>query len=196
MGHEELVKSLRREADEQVRSIWVEAENEAARLREEAQAESGRIREEFEKKLAKAVEDQDQVILKEARNKARTIKLSAEKALSGRLFSLALSCLKELRDKDRREVFISLCRELPDAVWDRVRVFPEDLKYASELFPDSTVEPDDNMTGGVHVTGRNGKICITNTFEKRLERAWEDMLPLLTGDVYKEISEHETSSEN
>jgi vacuolar-type H+-ATPase subunit E/Vma4 len=37
------------------------------------------------------------------------------------------------------------------------------------------------------------KISISNTFEKRLERAWEEILPPIMRDVYKEISNNEHS---
>ena len=38
------------------------------------------------------------------------------------------------------------------------------------------------------------KMRIINTFEKRLEKAWEGMLPWLIRDTYKEISRYETPS--
>ena len=68
MGHDELVSSLRREADEQVRSIWGEAEKAAGKAREEARLKSSRVSEEFKKELADMIKAQDEVILKEAQN--------------------------------------------------------------------------------------------------------------------------------
>lgn len=188
MGHDELVRSLRREADEQVRSIWDEAEKEAGKAREEARLESGRISEEFEKELADMIKVQDEVILKDAQNMAMGIKLSTGKTLSERLFSLALSCLGELRGEGRKEAFMSLYKELPAVKWEHVEVNSADMEYASEVFQGASIKPDDNISGGMRVMNGNGKICITNTLEKRLERSWEDMLPLLTRDVFKEIS--------
>ena len=116
------------------------------------------------------------------------IKLSTGKALSERLFSLALSCLGELRGEGRKKAFMSLYKELPDVKWEHVEVHPGDMEYASEVFPEASIKPGDNISGGMRVMNGNGKICITNTLEKRLERSWEDMLPLLTRDVFKEIS--------
>ena len=188
MGHEELVRSLRREADEQIRLIWDEAEKEAGKAREEARLESARKREEFEKELAGMIKAQDEVILKEAQNMAKGIKLSAEKAFSERLFSLALSCLVELRGEGSKEAFMRLYKELPAVKWEHVKVNSGDMKYASEVFQGASIKPEENISGGMQVLNGNGKICITNTLEKRLERSWEDMLPLLIEDVRKGIS--------
>jgi vacuolar-type H+-ATPase subunit E/Vma4 len=38
------------------------------------------------------------------------------------------------------------------------------------------------------VVGAAKRICILNSFEKRLERAWEDLLPLLIREAYKEVA--------
>lgn len=188
MGHDELIRSLRSEADEQVKAIWDKAEKEAAEAREKARMESDRIKEEFERDLAEKIRTVNEAVMKEAADRARDIKLSAEAGLSERLFSLSLSCLGKLRKETGREVFLSLYKELPGGEWELAEVNPGDMDYASEIFGGVDVRPDENISGGMRVVMENGRICVTNTFEKRLERSWEDMLPLLLGDVYKEIS--------
>jgi V/A-type H+-transporting ATPase subunit E len=41
----------------------------------------------------------------------------------------------------------------------------------------------------VDATAEGGAIRVVNTLEKRLERAWREMLPLLIKDVYQEVSD-------
>ena len=69
-----------------------------------------------------------------------------------------------------------------------MRVNPEDIELAKAYFPDSEIIPDGNISGGLDVLTGDGRIRVINTFEKRLERAWADMLPELIRDIYKEIS--------
>jgi vacuolar-type H+-ATPase subunit E/Vma4 len=92
------------------------------------------------------------------------------------------------------DVFSLLVKELPHMHWKDVRVAPRDVEIAQKHFPDSNCLPDDNISGGLEVMRDDGRVSITNTFEKRLEKAWEDLLPLLISSMYKEVSIHEPSS--
>jgi vacuolar-type H+-ATPase subunit E/Vma4 len=47
--------------------------------------------------------------------------------------------------------------------------------------------PDDTVSGGLEVTGDAGRICIDNTLEKRLERGWQDLLPILVSAIRREF---------
>ena len=127
-------------------------------------------------------------------NRAMIIRLSAEKALSDRLFDLSMTLLHELRDDGYENMFGLLARELPTTKWKCIRVNPEDSGTARKLFPDSEFVSDNKISGGLEAVSEDGRICITNTFEKRLERIREEMLPLLIKDIYKEVSDHGTPS--
>jgi vacuolar-type H+-ATPase subunit E/Vma4 len=70
-----------------------------------------------------------------------------------------------------------------------VRVNPEDVALAGKYFPGAEIIPDRNITGGMDASTADGTIRIINTFEKRMERAWTDMLPVLIKDVYQEVSD-------
>jgi vacuolar-type H+-ATPase subunit E/Vma4 len=194
MGYQELIASLRKEGEQKIQAVRTETDAEAEKIRAETAGKIERIREEFRKeeaKLTKALEDD---ILSAAEKKARTIRLSAEKSLSDRLFTLALTCLHELRRERYESIFSALAEELPSAVWNEVRVNPEDVSMARTHFPASRIIPDNNIAGGLEVYTENKKQHIINTFEKRLERAWEEILPLLITDTYKKASKHGISS--
>ena len=193
MGYKELIESLRKETDNKVRQLWEEAEAEAEKERAELRTKAGQIQEAFQKDLAEAVKNCEETILREAENRACDIRLSAESALSARLFTLAVSCLYELRSERYNDVFISLVNELPAVQPEVVRVNPEDIQITQEHFPHSRIVPNTNISAGIEVLTQDERICINNTFEKRLENAWEDVLPLIIKDVYTELSNDEPS---
>ncbi len=190
MGYRELIESLRKEGEEKINLLWSEAHDEAEKINAETSRRIEEIRERYKVSRENAVKVQEEAILSDVKTKERTIRLTAEKALSDRLFSVALTLLHELRNKKYVEVFTSLAGELADIKWQEIRVNPEDLSIAQEHFPYSNIIPDDTIAGGMEALKEGGKIHVINTFRKRLERAWEDILPLMISDVYKEISEY------
>ncbi len=188
MGCEELIESLRKEAEEKVREIWREAEEEAGLIRANV---SGRLdamgRERPDRKSS---EEEVRDILLEAENKARGIRLEAEDKLSARLYCLALSSLGFLREEGYEEIFGKLVSELPSYEWRRVRANPLDFSLAKKYFPEAEITADKDITGGVAVEGREGDVRVINTFEKRLERSWLQMLPDLLGDIRRELMDN------
>jgi hypothetical protein len=63
------------------------------------------------------------------------------------------------------------------------------LKGSEIHFPDTEIKGDDALTGGLEAIADNGRIRVINSFEKRLEKAWHAMLPILISDVYEEFAE-------
>jgi V/A-type H+-transporting ATPase subunit E len=179
MGCKELIEALRREGDEKVRAIWQEAETEAERIKADANEKINSMHEKYSRMQASTIKDQIDPILSEAKQKADAVRLEAEKDMSVRLYHLAASILNNLRDEGYTDVFYSLVKELPFCKCEIVKVNPEDEKIARECFPDSKIITDSSIAGGLEVQAKNGKIRISNTFEKRLERAWMEILPAL-----------------
>ena len=194
MGHRELIESLRKDGDETISRLWSEVKAEAKKIDGETLLRIADLRKKYQKEQEAAAKREEESIISGVISKAHLIKLSAERDLLKRLFPLALPCLSELRDDGYREVFSLLAKELPDIQWKDVHVNPQDVEIAQEHFPDSNCIPDENISGGLKVIREDGRICIANTFEKRLENAWEDLLPLLIHSIYKEVPEHEPSS--
>jgi V/A-type H+-transporting ATPase subunit E len=189
MGNGEFIEALRREGEEKIRTICQEAEAEAERIRGDAAGRISRIRENLGRTQLVAVKEQAGAIVAEADREARMILLSAEKELSGRLHAVAVKALASLREKRYPEVFDALAHELPLYNWQVVRVNPHDEERAKECFPGSEIKTDEGITGGVDVIDKEGNIRVINTFEKRLENAWIDILPELMKDVYGRIEE-------
>ena len=189
MGDGEFVKALRREGEEKIRTICQEADAEAERIRGDAAGRISGIRENLGRTHLIALKEQSGAIVSEAGRKARMVLLSAEKELSSRLYAVAVKALARLREKRYPEVFDALAHELPRYNWQVVRVNPHDEERAREYFPGSEIISDEGITGGLDVMDKEGNIRVVNTFEKRLENAWIDILPELMKDVYGKIAE-------
>ena len=194
MGHRELIESLRKDGEETVNRLWSEVKAEAEKIDAETSRRIKELREKYQKEQEAAVNKEEESIISAVRNRAHIIKLTAERSLSERLFPLALSRLPELRGTGYRDVFSLLVKEIPHTHWKEVRVAPQDVEIAREHFPDSNCLAGENISGGLEVVREDGMVRITNTFEKRLEKAWEDILPLLIRSIYKEVSAYEPSS--
>jgi vacuolar-type H+-ATPase subunit E/Vma4 len=189
MSCKELIESLRKAADERVLLMRQEAEREAAAAKADVARRLGRLRDDVKGKQAAARREANAQALSTANNRAREIRLMAEEELSIRLKSAAALSLPTLRKDGYESAFGNMARELPALAWHTVRVNPGDAALAGKYFPGAEIVPDRNITGGMDVSTKDGSIRVINTFEKRLERAWSDMLPLLIKDVYQEVSD-------
>ena len=177
MGCKELINSLRAAGDEKLKALRCEAEQEAERVRAEAARRVEALREEHGRKHAAAAARHADVILSEAHAAVRAIALSAERTLADRLYGAAQASLRSLRNTGYRDVFIGFCRELPRFTWKSVRVHPDDVALAREQFQDAEVHADPGIIGGMVAASEGDRVMVVNTFEKRLECLWEEMLP-------------------
>jgi len=189
MSCRELIDSLKKAADERVLLMRQEAEREAGAAKADVARRLEQRRDEAKRREAVVQRDANARALSAANNRARGIRLSAEKELSARLEAAAASSLPALRKAGYETAFEKMARELPVLAWHTVRVNPGDIALAEKYFPGAEIVPDLNITGGMDVSTKDGSIRVINTFEKRLERAWSDMLPLLIRDVYGEGSD-------
>jgi vacuolar-type H+-ATPase subunit E/Vma4 len=186
MGYQELIDSLRKEGEKKAQAFRAETRAEADKITSETAGKIKQLREEFRKKETVLIMKQENDILSAAENRARSIRLSGEESLSARLFELAGSMLHELRDARYNAVFTSLVNELPPSVWTEALVNQDDVSMTLVHFPNIHIIGDNRISGGIDVSGENSRQRIINTFEKRLERAWEEMLPSLIHEVRKE----------
>ena len=183
MGVEDLLTALRSEGERQAGVIRQEAEAEAARLKDEAAARLDRLKEEFQREQVKVITAAESDILAEAERTARKIQLVGTEKLAERLYDLALRLLPRLREKDYPKIFSRLVAELPPAEWESIRINPADAKIAGYLFPKARIEPDVGICGGMEALAVEGRVQVVNTLEKRLERAWPELLPVLLEEI-------------
>lgn len=183
MGYMELIEALRKEGEEKMRAIWREAEAEAEKIRRDAAVKIGEMKEKHGRVQASTAKDKSDDILSDAAKRARSIRLLSEEELSDRLYRLSVPLLRTLRGKDYKDVFSAIVKELPQNRWEVIRVNPEDEDIAKGYFPDSEIVRDINITGGLEASAAGGGIRILNTFEKRLERVWNELLPEIIRDA-------------
>jgi vacuolar-type H+-ATPase subunit E/Vma4 len=193
MSSRELIESLRRAGDENARLLRQNAEREAETLRQSLAERNAAVRQRYNEELAAVSREQERRLRAEAAGRARAIRLTAEQAISERMAAICRDSLPKLRRGDYPAFFEKLARELPALPWKIVRVHLDDVELARKLFPEAEIVPTAAISGGLDVALADGSIRVINTFEKRLERAWEDLLPLLMRDAYREVPDEASS---
>jgi V/A-type H+-transporting ATPase subunit E len=185
MGCKELIESLRAAGDERIKTIRAEAEQEAERVRADAARRIAEVQAGHARMRSSAAAAHAERYLAEANGTVRQQRLLAERALADRLYGLAGTSLSTLRNVGYRDMFGSFVLELPRFTWKTIRVNPADGALAREHFPGAEILFDKAITGGLEAISDEGQVKVVNTFEKRLERMWEEMLP----EIMKEVME-------
>lgn len=147
------------------------------------------LRKRYADDLAAAEGEEARKGLADAGSRARAIRLASEKTLSERLLLAARASLARLRHDGYPTVFEQLALELPALPWKIVRVNPADVDLARKHVRDAEIVPMESITGGLEAAVADGSVRAVNTYEKRLELLWADLLPLLIRDVYQEVSD-------
>ena len=184
MNCEELIGSLWEGAEKKIGAIIREADEEEARIAGEALLSIGRLREESQQRCSSVSRKRTEEAIAGAEKKARLMNIAEDLRLSERLYRISRSSLRMLMDRDYQGYFRLMADELPELDWKTVRVNPEDAQLAQEHFPEAGIITDDSISGGMDVMTAGGSIRVINTFEKRLERAWGDILPDMMKEFY------------
>ena len=187
MNCEELIGSLWQEAEKKISAILRDSGEEEARIVEEALLRIRRLREESQQLCSSVSGKRTEEILSEAEKKARLVTIAEDARLSERLHKISQASLRGLRKLDYQCSFRNMAAELPPLGWKIVRVHAEDAGTAREYFPEAGIITDDSISGGMDVMTEDGKIRVINTFEKRLERAWGDILPHIMKELHETI---------
>jgi len=185
MGYHELIASLQQEGEDKVASIRRTNEVEADRIKGESAAEMQSLRDTYARLRAEAVAVEEGRLVAESRRQAERIRLHAEAALVERLYGVARGSLAELRDERYAGQFACLVGELLPCAWETVRVNPADAALARSHFPGARIEPDNAISGGMRVSGEAGRLTNDNTFEKRLERCWPELVVDVAANVLR-----------
>jgi V/A-type H+-transporting ATPase subunit E len=184
MNCEELIEALWLEAEKKIATIIRETGEVETRINKEALLRINRLREDSQHRCSSASKKRTEETLSEAEKKARLINIAEDLKLAERLYRMSQASLCKLRNRDYQGSFRIMAEELPPLPWMTVRVNPEDAGLAQEHFPEAGIIIDDNISGGMDVMTDDGKIRVINTLEKRLERAWGDILPHIMKEFY------------
>ncbi len=193
MSITELVETLKQNQADQVQDIWTAAENEAGEIRKQTSETIARLRQEHEIVVAKARKQESEQFLSDACDRAQQCQLFAERKLADMVFQEAGQMLATLRTNQYEEVFAKLAAEIPERQWQSVRVNPQDDALAGKHFPNTRIETDSTICGGFIVTAESRKITVDNTFEKRFERNWAMVMPLIIKEICCEFTKDEAA---
>lgn len=193
MGLNELINSLKKNEQKQIDDIWQAAESEAEILRKQIADAIADITKIHADKLAAACQKSMRAIFSETEVKTRQKKLFAYQNLDQALRNAALKQLPSLRQQNYEKIFAMLVAELPERQWEKIVVNPDDLKMAENFFTANSLQPNSAISGGLLAETANGKIIVDNTFEKRLERKWPQILPQIIAELEKHFEESGTA---
>jgi V/A-type H+-transporting ATPase subunit E len=185
MNYEELIESLWKEAEKKIETMIRETDEEESKIEKETLLALGRIRNDGQHYSTSESAKRTEEIVAEAEKDARRISIEANVMLAERLYKISSASLPGLRKQGYEGIFRNLVAELPTLPWKTVRVNPEDSGIAGEHFPGAEIVTNKLITGGLDAVTEVGKVQVINTFDKRLERAWEDIIPDLLKGVYE-----------
>lgn len=183
MGYRELIDAILREGEEKINEVRRNAEAEVKKIRNEKEAKLADLRTGYARILHSETAAATDPMLLKAEKEAKAIRLCAEAQLSERMKRLAMYLISTLRDERYNDLFSSLLQELPLRIWEVVRVNPQDERLAKEYFPEAIITVDSNIAGGLEVIAGNGRVSVRNTLDKRLDKAWAELLPEMMEEV-------------
>ena len=189
MAHPELIEALRGAAEEKAAAIRDAARADVERYRAQVADETVALRARTAEEAAIESRELVSTAAAEAGGEASGIVLAARAALAERLYRLAREALPRCRDECYEATFEALADELPRRAWPRVRVTPADRAVARQGLPDAEIVPDAAIVAGLMVEDGDGRIRVDNTLEKRLERAWPQLLPGIVNEILED-SDH------
>ncbi len=188
MGETELKTALRRDGEDRMRRLWQQSEEVVDQRRKEIETEVEHLRQESERSVQAEITALRTNLMFEANTRAMECRLHAEAALEGRLLELAKELISELPGDSRKDLWQSLCRELPDEAWETVTTHPADQSRAKLDFPTAVIEGDDSISGGLIATAADGAILVDNTLRNRLLRVWPELLPKLMMELRAKVN--------
>jgi vacuolar-type H+-ATPase subunit E/Vma4 len=193
---EQLIASLRENERRQIEKIWQQAKAEAETIRKEAAETIDSLRKKQTKEVEATRRQCTHAILAEADTIAKNKELFVNDKLATELFETALKMLPVLRTAEYENVFLQLADELPPNDWQQVTVSEQDREIAIKKFPGATVKTDAAIYGGLMVSIEQERIIVDNTFNKRLERHWNFLLPRLIKAIEAICIHHDSTDQS
>jgi len=187
VNSEELIASIWQESEKKIRAMIQETDEEESKIEQDVMQALRRIRDDGQQHCSAASAKRTEEILGEAEKRARMMNIEANMLLAERLYRISCSSLRSLREQGYQEVFGHMAEELPLLPWKSIRVNPEDSGIAGEYFPGAEIITDGLIAGGMDVATGDGNVRVINTFEKRLERTWDDIIPDLLKEDYEAV---------
>lgn len=186
MSRQELLDDLRRQGEAKVKALWEEVRTAADAYRQELAQEQQAEAERLERETSRQAATSRQRLLNDSRRELTGRRLQATQALAERLHRLALAELPALRRDGGGDLFAALAAELPELPWAEIRVHPDDAQAAQRHFAKAQILPDPELVGGLVARAQDRPLTVDNSLDRRLERLWPQLLPLLLAELKPE----------
>lgn len=177
------MQALRREGEERCAAIRLEAEAGELRLRASVAADTDGLQTEHARRRDSLCAGRRHDILMAAQREAGLVRLRTEDRLAKRLHERARASIGKLREERYESFFRELAAESMGIAWSEVRVNPADAELAARHFHPAVIATDPAITGGFEAATPGGEITWINTLERRLDRAWPDLLPRMVAEL-------------
>lgn len=189
MGLDEILRSLKGEAEEESSRLLTDARRKAAELLAAARAEEELGREALLASADAEIAREGHVTLGRTRARLNLEREAVRAEAVEQVFTEVRSRLSEARESPGYRTGLSaLLREAMGAARGpvEVKVRPEDVASAAAANPHVPVTPDLRLDGGVIVCSVDGSVVLDNSLGTRLERASKllrhEVTQLLFGD--------------
>jgi len=192
--HPELVAALRKAAEQEAAAAWETVKNRARELEARAERETQAAQAATREEIARYARSTREAAITAGEREATAIRMAAGVAVAERARELAARSLGRLRKDGYPGLFADLAAEIPPGPWARLRINVADQELARARFPDAEVLVDDSISGGIEVESGDGRIRISNTLEKRLERAWPGIVTDLVRDLWEDTDHHQPAA--
>lgn len=194
MSSEALRQAIIERASKEAKEIIAKAEKEAETILEEARREKElMIQEERRRMLAEVKAD---IRLAEARVRAREMLLEARQKVVEEIVNRVMERLRGFSEEERArslsnilEESLRTLRESVEKPYDIVVMANErDTHLLSKLLPSTGIGSDvriekADIMGGLIVKCCNGEVIVDNSYETRLRRAVDNVLPTILKEV-------------
>lgn len=176
MGRDELLAALQLKAAAEKQAIWQRAEQQAAEAEAEAVGEQRRLELQRRDRQQQELQELQRALDSRIDKRLQRARLQTEQLLAGRLQLLAGELLTALPPEVRQRGWKVLVEELPARSWQTIRVHPDDFDRARQQFPDSRIESDAALGGGLVAIAADEALQVDNSFERRRQRLWPQLL--------------------
>lgn len=176
MSKDNLLKFLIENYEKEKENLYKKKEIEEKEIDSLYEKKIKELEEGYKAKKINLVNDLKKKLEREYLKKETELELIFQNILKNKLLNLEKKIILSLRDEEYQIIFKKLVEEIPNNIkWRKIKVNPMDLKLAESFFSGAELIEDKEIIGGFIAVSDDEKIKVDNTFEKRIEKARDNI---------------------